>query len=390
MNTPVSRRRKSSFPLIVLFFLLIIAAGLLVLRLVQTEKEPSPADTSAQGSETAQSTEISHSTEIPQSTEAPDVTAPVILGAHDQSFPVGTSVLYKSGVTAADDRDGEVSVTADTSAVDRFHAGNYPVVYTASDAAGNTASVTVFFTFTEETLPPETADSSETADPSEPSLPESTEEPFSVLPGAMDTSRYQLKEEVHKIMDKILTPEMSEEEKLRAVWNWTRTKIGYDNLIHTEVVDRDGWEASAIYGIIRRKGSCYMYYAVLKAFLTELGYETIDITDCLHDPPQHYWLLVQVDGEWRHIDSTPRQTGAKFFLSTDKEILDYSKAHGNPFEFDLTKYPRTPGELPDEYLRPYYPELFDENGQRLPETQSAEEPSSAKAAAGTPTNPAVR
>ena len=53
---------------------------------------------------------------------------------------------------------------------------------------------------------------------------------------------------------------------------------------------------------------------------------------------------MDVGDGWYHFDTTPRQGGGEFFLLTDEEILNYSKAHKNSHIFDQSKYPATPTE----------------------------------------------
>ena len=78
-----------------------------------------------------------------------DVMPPVISGTHDIEILQGDGIAYRNGVTATDDRDGEVVFWVDGSAVDPETAGVYTATYHAKDAAGNEASVTVTVTVLE-------------------------------------------------------------------------------------------------------------------------------------------------------------------------------------------------------------------------------------------------
>ena len=81
---------------------------------------------------------------------------PVISGVADKTIIIGDAVLYKDGVSAEDDRDGTVRFTVDSSAVNPVLVGDYTVIYTASDKAGNITSITAVYTFVEPepVLPP--------------------------------------------------------------------------------------------------------------------------------------------------------------------------------------------------------------------------------------------
>ncbi|HHX76672.1 MAG TPA: DUF5011 domain-containing protein, partial [Acholeplasmataceae bacterium] len=73
-----------------------------------------------------------------------DVVAPVITGTRDFEYTIGEPTPnYLAGVTATDNVDGEVAVLADDSAVDLTVAGNYDLIYSATDVAGNTSFVVV-------------------------------------------------------------------------------------------------------------------------------------------------------------------------------------------------------------------------------------------------------
>ena len=63
--------------------------------------------------------------------------APVFSGLEDIVTNVGKTPDYRTGVTAMDDRDGEVSFQIDCSAVQLQNAGTYFAIYTAVDSSGN-------------------------------------------------------------------------------------------------------------------------------------------------------------------------------------------------------------------------------------------------------------
>lgn len=72
-----------------------------------------------------------------------DTTAPVITLTGANPYNVAQGTTYTDlGATATDNIDGVVTVTADTSAVNMAVLGTYVVTYTATDASGNTATLT--------------------------------------------------------------------------------------------------------------------------------------------------------------------------------------------------------------------------------------------------------
>lgn len=80
---------------------------------------------------------------------AADVTAPQLLGVRDLTVALNGTVSYRDGVSAVDDVDGPVTVEIDAASVDLTAAGEYQVIYSAQDAAGNRAEQTVTVTVVE-------------------------------------------------------------------------------------------------------------------------------------------------------------------------------------------------------------------------------------------------
>ena len=89
----------------------------------------------------------------PRVTLPRDVTAPSITLNGETTLTLTVGDTYtESGATATDDRDGSVDVTISGS-VDTTKAGDYTVIYTASDKTGNTATATRIINVI---LPPDT------------------------------------------------------------------------------------------------------------------------------------------------------------------------------------------------------------------------------------------
>lgn len=93
-------------------------------------------------------------TTVETTEDATDETAPVIAAVDGAvlSYTVDSSEPdYTTLVTANDDVDGDITITSamvDSTAVDMSVAGSYDVVYTVTDVAGNTATLTISITVT--------------------------------------------------------------------------------------------------------------------------------------------------------------------------------------------------------------------------------------------------
>ncbi len=227
-----------------------------------------------------------------------DVEPPVIKGAGDLLVYIGDGVSYRKNVTVEDNCPEGLQLTVDTERVNLREAGVYPVVYTASDAAGNTASVTVNLTV---------------------------------------IAREHTIDEVNALADAVLasiiTPEMSDWDKALAIYNYIRRNVGYIN--HSEKGD---WVRAAYEGLARRQGDCYVYACTAKALLTRAGIKNMDIAK-IPTRREHYWNLVDVGDGWYHFDTTPRTDHTVFFMWTDAQLMEYSNIHYRSHNYDPTAYP---------------------------------------------------
>lgn len=234
-----------------------------------------------------------------------DTEAPKIEGAKDQTIYIGDAVAYKKDITVTDNMDKDVKLVVDSSAVDLKKAGSYKVIYTATDSSGNTATKTVTFTVVEK--PKDTANSKD-------------------LDALAD-----------KVLADITTSNMSEREKAKAIYTWTRSNISYED--HS---DKSDWVNAAIQGFTKGTGDCFNYFATAQALLNRAGIKNQEI---IKIDGHHYWSLVNIDNAWYHFDATPRKGDNQdfsLFMLTDSQIEAYSKSHGNSHIWDKTKYPATP------------------------------------------------
>lgn len=233
-----------------------------------------------------------------------DTEAPEITGAANQTVYVDSKVAYKNGVTVKDNKDENIQLVVDSSAVNLKKPGSYEVVYSAKDAAGNTtykkATITV------------------------------KEKQSNVID---EDIVYNLADQ---ILTKIIKEGMTQRQKARAIFDW----IG-DHLTYVNSSDKSSWIKGAYTGIKKGSGDCFTYYATAKAMLTRAGFQNRTVTRI---GGGHYWNLVYVEGGWYHFDSSPRRKGDRFdcFLKTDAEVAEYSKSYRNYYNFDKSLHPATP------------------------------------------------
>ena len=247
-----------------------------------------------------------------QATLTIDNQAPVITGVSNITVYTGDAVAYRSGVTVSDNLDATPTLTVNSSQVDLSKAGTYPLVYTATDAAGNVTSITVQVSVYQK------------------------QASFVEIEKIYSTVDY--------ILNRIITPGMNDRQKIEAIYKWITTEYGYVN--HSE---KDDWMQAAYRMMTEYQGDCFNYYALCKLMLERLGFVNIDVVKVpnFEGDSRHYWSLVSLDGgkTYYHLDTTPRKgEGDDFCLVTDAFMDSYSAAHGNCFNRDKSLYPATPKE----------------------------------------------
>lgn len=248
-----------------------------------------------------------------------DKQAPVITGAKKQEVYVGGTVSYKSGISVTDNLDTKPSLEIDNSQVDMSKPGNYSVIYTASDAAGNTKTVTVTLTVK--------------------AKPDNFVEPEVIY------------KRVDDLLAKFITDDMTDREKAEAVYVWTRRDIHFTYSGSTS--RNDDYLQAAYEFLEKKKGDCFYFYSIQKLMLERLNIPTIDLKKVpnFEGDTNHYWLLVSVDGgkTYYHYDNV---WSKQLCLVTDHVINNFKPENvPYPFNRDESLYPKTPTDkLPESTL----------------------------------------
>lgn len=208
-----------------------------------------------------------------------DKNPPVIKGLTTLSIAKNSTPDYLAGVRAIDAADGVCEVTFDASRVDLTAAGTYYVTYTSKDTDGNVAT---------------------------------SRRTVVVGHDQADTDA---------LADSIAAGLGSDPEAIR---DYVRNTIKYSH--------NNGGNDPVWYGFTNKSGNCLVHALCLQSLLTRKGYETqlIWVTD-----QSHYWLIINLDGVWRHIDATPGRLHTKYSLMTDEQR--YSILQGR--DWDRSAWP---------------------------------------------------
>ena len=239
-----------------------------------------------------------------------DQNAPELSGIHDFTVYQGDTISYMSGITTTDDLDANPSVTVDSSGVDLSRPGEYTVIYTATDASGNSSQRCATVTVMEK------------------------------QDGFVDLDTIYAAADAK--LDEIIRDNATVKQQVHDVYAWARINLSYGG--HS---DRTDWLQTAYVMLTEGKGDCYGYWAVTKLLFERLEIPNIDVRKVKNtaDDTDHFWSLVSLDGgdTWYHFDSTPRAgEGDDFCLVTDAFIDAYSDSHKGSHNRDQSLYPETP------------------------------------------------
>ncbi|MDD6351587.1 MAG: transglutaminase domain-containing protein [Lachnospiraceae bacterium] len=256
----------------------------------------------------------------PSQIDVTDTTAPVIT-AKDFTVEPGSTISYKDKVSITDNAGNDnIKLEVDHSKVDANTEGTYPIVYTATDASGNSASKTINVQV-KKNVPVTTASSSGTS---------SSASTVTSDGGATEATVSQM---ASTVIAQITTPGMSQRDKLTAIYNWVRGHVTY--IGHS---DKSSDVQGAYEGLKNRKGDCFVYAKTAKALLNAAGIQNRDI-EKIPSKTRHYWNLVNIGEGWYHFDTTPRKgSGDNFNYVNDATLMAYSKAHNNSHNYDRSVY----------------------------------------------------
>ncbi len=226
-----------------------------------------------------------------------DHQAPVIKGVHD--LEVGEDIhdldLF-AGITVTDDYDDDPVLKVDDSHVNYTKDGEYYIIYSAIDKAGNIRTVKAKITVTIEAPTEETGEGGRG---------------YITAGGGGDP--YSL---ASSVMSGLWRG--SDVETARAIFNWVHSNIYYMNVRGSMT-----YESAAYLGFSRRAGDCYVFYSCAKMLLDCAGIPNMMVKRYPVTTNGHYWNLVKLNGEWYHCDATKFMNHpGVYFMCTDDQIND--------------------------------------------------------------------
>lgn len=215
----------------------------------------------------------------------PTPDGPGFTGLEELHIQVGSTISYKSGVKCTDPEDGELTFTVDPGTVDNKTVGTYTAYYTATDSDGHTLTV-----------------------------------PRTIV--IQDEAEAAVEKYARQILAEIITQDMSRDEQIRKVYQYTRYNVQFVGSSDKSSIVRAAYE-----GFSTGKGDCYTYYAMNVVFLNMLGIENLEVAR-VGGSSRHWWnLVLHEDGKYYHVDSCPKAIyldGQTYWKMTDKDLDDYT------------------------------------------------------------------
>jgi hypothetical protein len=255
-----------------------------------------------------------------------DQTDPVIIEERQLYVLVGSlTVDYWDLVSVGDAKSSIASTEIDDTQVNLNKIGVYPVILSASDEAGNSVSLTRNVNVVKETT-------------------------YYTMKSLNDPLNSKADAFVDAVIAEIITAEMTQTEKLRAVYDWLLNEMVYQtDVSHDYAIDTyNKMDDYALLGFTKFKGHCF-HYASMAALLID----TMDLEMTLVEGEGysstaeshyviHFWIMVKVDGHYVHFDPLYEylylkySTHKDFFLVSDSDIYDLTH------RWDTRLYPTSP------------------------------------------------
>lgn len=233
-----------------------------------------------------------------------DTTFPVFSSMEDLTVNIGQTVSYRKGITATDDRDGELVFQIDSSNVNLEKEGKYSIIYTATDSSGNTTQA----------------------------------ERKIRVSASLVINQEMVEQKADEILKKILKEDMTAHEKIYTIFYYVRRNVTYSSAPNKDIY------SAAYHAMVKRKGDCYNYFAMAKVLLDRCGIDNLPV-ERYKGKSSHYWLLVNIGTGWYHYDPSPQSLEDPFrcFMKTDAQVKAYSRSRTDGktdyYKFDESKYP---------------------------------------------------
>ena len=245
-----------------------------------------------------------------------DTKAPTIEAPYTIQFEIGAPITFKKYIKVSDNCIGEIKTYVDDSKVNWDKEGTYPITIYAYDTIGNRSGIEIF---------------------------------VQILAASNNVSIKDLNKRIESICKTIITDGMTTEEKCRAIYKYVQSNIKY-----VSESKGTGYVEVAYNALDLKKGDCYSFFALSKAFLDYLEIPNMEIqrTEGM-GKGTHFWNYVNIgtttNPRWYHFDTTELvyNYNVSGCLLTTKQVEAYDKWREGVYfrHFDKTQYPTSATEI---------------------------------------------
>jgi len=256
-----------------------------------------------------------------------DLTAPVIEEQRQLYVAVNSANPdYWANATATDAKSAIASKTFNDDKVKLNRLGTYEVTLTATDAEGNEVSITRSVKVVMETS-------------------------YLTMQGLANPENNKADDFVTAVLAEIIKPDMTRNQKIRAVYDWLLNEISYQtDTSHDYATDSyNKMDDYAVIGFTKFKGHCFHYASMAAELLDTLGLEITLVKGDGYSSTAashfilHYWVMLRIDGVNYHFDplyeylyKVKAHKYINFYLVKDADIYDITH------RWDQSLYPTAP------------------------------------------------
>jgi hypothetical protein len=173
----------------------------------------------------------------------------------------------------------------------------------------------------------------------------------------------EVKKRVTQILNKILTSDMNDHQKEKAIHDWIVTHLAYDKSLVSH---------SAYDGLIHGQTVCQGYALLTYEMMKQAGIP-VKIVEGTSRGISHTWNLVQIGGKWYHLDTTwddpvpdiPGRAVYNYYNLTDSELrIDHRWKPSTSYPTAVTPYDQTLSSLAvtDPSAADFYVKIYEQLG----------------------------
>lgn len=146
---------------------------------------------------------------------------------------------------------------------------------------------------------------------------------------SLSTKQKETLEMASAVLDEIITEDMSDYEKEKAVYEWMTKELTQNRSV-LQVIPQTGEDRDNPYGVLKyRDAVCVGYATTFRLFMQMMDIECMVVHNL---EKYHAWDLVKLDGNWYHVDVSSDQGEATY---ANFNMNDDLAAYGHDWDRDF-------------------------------------------------------